>query len=259
MQIPWPSPWRSRHTESVAAVIAIIRPAQAGREAAGCRGMTTPVDILEEVAVRRAVVSDCEVILGFVRALAEFHGMRGAVTIEVPELRNVMFETQPPGLMAFMATKRHRTDGGPLVAAEEVLVGMATFHFRCSGSTFERIVYLEDLFVLPEHRGKGLGLALLRAVIEEGLGRGFDVLQLKVHKNNLAARRMYLGHGAVDMTESASWKTFLLEKKKGSTSSLTPRVSVLALKRSSPLSPMSPTHSDTSIPVSQPLTVARNV
>lgn len=82
--------------------------------------------------------------------------------------------------MAFMATKRHRTDGGPLVAAEEVLVGMATFHFRCSGSTFERIVYLEDLFVLPEHRGKGLGLALLRAVIEEGLGRGFDVLQLKV-------------------------------------------------------------------------------
>ena len=75
-------------------------------------------------------------------------------------------------------------------------VGFALF-FQ-SYSTFRTMpcLHLEDLFVLPEHRGRGIGLSLLRAVAAEAVGRGCPRLDWDVLDWNASAIGFYEKQGA---------------------------------------------------------------
>ncbi|XP_077509520.1 diamine acetyltransferase 1-like [Amblyomma americanum] len=167
---------------------------------------------LEESAVRRAEPEDCATVLRFVHALAHFHNMPDAVQITLEELENAMFKSNPREMWAFLATIRRRDNAKALVAAEEVPAGMVTFHYRYSAALAGRILYIEDLFVSDECRGRGLGVALLRAVSEQALRNCCRAIQYKVHKDNTGAKKLYIKNGAVDLSEAGDVRLFHFDR-----------------------------------------------
>ncbi|XP_075743875.1 diamine acetyltransferase 1-like [Rhipicephalus microplus] len=166
----------------------------------------------EESAVRKAEPQDCATILRFVHALAHFHNMPDAVHIDLQQLEHAMFKSNPRQLWAFMATIRRRDATKALVAAEEAPAGMVTFHYRYSAALGGRILYIEDLIVSEEHRGRGLGVALLRAACEQALHDCCRAVQFKVHKDNKGAQRLYLKNGAVDQSEAGDVRLFYFDR-----------------------------------------------
>ena len=110
---------------------------------------------------RPAVPGDEGLILSFIRALADYEKMSGQVVATPELLREWLFEKQKAEVIFALAGGRE--------------VGFALFFHNFSTFLGRAGVYLEDLFVLPEERGKGYGKALLkelaRIAVERGCGR----------------------------------------------------------------------------------------
>ena len=83
----------------------------------------------------------------------------------------------------------------------EVAVGFALFFQVYSTFKTEACLHLEDLFVLPEHRGAGIGEALLRAVAGVAADRGSARLQWNVLYWNKGAIAFYERMGARVLTD----------------------------------------------------------
>ena len=100
-------------------------------------------------------------ILSFIRALADYEHMSGQVVATPELLREWIFEKKKAEVI--------------FAGAEGKTVGFALFFHNFSTFLGRAGIYLEDLFVLPEERGKGYGKALLkelaRITAERGCGR----------------------------------------------------------------------------------------
>ena len=110
---------------------------------------------------RPAVPGDEGLILEFIRALAEYERMSDQVVATRSLLREWIFEKHKAEVI--------------FAASEGREVGFALFFHNFSTFLGRAGIYLEDLFVLPEERGKGYGKALLkelaRVAVERGCGR----------------------------------------------------------------------------------------
>ena len=73
--------------------------------------------------------------------------------------------------------------------------GFAELRFRPSLYTGALDAYLEELYVLPERRGHGLGRALLEAAMEHARQRGAARIDLNTSVDDVAARRLYESAG----------------------------------------------------------------
>ncbi|XP_040271311.1 thialysine N-epsilon-acetyltransferase-like isoform X3 [Bufo bufo] len=92
-------------------------------------------------------------------------------------------------------------------AAGPRLVGYALSFFIYS--TWEgRSLHLEDLYIMPEYRGKGIGSKLFSAVAESCLSLGCSRLQLSVLDWNHTAISFYRSRGARDLTQEEGWRVF---------------------------------------------------
>src|SRR5260370_26087504 len=102
----------------------------------------------ENFAVRPATAADVPIILELIRALATYERAPNEVTATEGGLSKVLFGEKPAAevLLAF---------------ENETAVGFAVFFHNFSTWLGRPGLYLEDLFVRPEHRGKGYGRALL--------------------------------------------------------------------------------------------------
>lgn len=109
---------------------------------------------------RTAVPGDEELILSFIRALADYEHMSDQVVATPELLREWIFEKQKAEVIFAAAGGRE--------------VGFALFFHNFSTFLGRAGIYLEDLFVLPEERGKGYGEALLKrlAVSRWNVGAG---------------------------------------------------------------------------------------
>lgn len=116
----------------------------------------------QKLTIRPAQAADVGVVLGFIRALASYEKMEDQVVATEEGLREAMFG--PAGRAQALIAEE---DGVP--------VGFALYFYNFSTFLGHEGLYLEDLFVLPEHRGKGCGKALFRALAkiakEQGCGR----------------------------------------------------------------------------------------
>lgn len=91
----------------------------------------------------------------------------------------------------------------PLIASGEVTVlfagegpdGFAELRFRPSLYTGALDAYLEELYVVPERRGHGLGRALLEAAMQHARARGAAHIDLNTSEDDVAARALYEGAG----------------------------------------------------------------
>ncbi len=140
------------------------------------------------VRVRAAAAADVPTILRFIRELAEYErAPQEAVATDVL-LHEALFGPRP-ACEAFIGEV-----GG-------VAEGFALFFHNFSTWKGRRGVYLEDLYVTPAARGKGLGKALLAAVARVAVERGCPRLEWNVLDWNEPALRFYRSVGAEPLSE----------------------------------------------------------
>ena len=145
-------------------------------------------------AVREARESDIEQIHQLIIDLATYERSADQVKVTPDQLRVALFGPQP-AVYALVAE------------VEGALVGYALYFLNFS--TWEGVhgIYLEDLYVKPEQRGSGLGKALLVALAEIAVSRGYARVEWWVLDWNQPSIDFYRRLGAVPMDE---WTVFRL-------------------------------------------------
>jgi GNAT superfamily N-acetyltransferase len=144
--------------------------------------------------IRPATPDDTAVIAALIRGLAEYERLTQYVTLDEGQLRQHLFGPRP------YAEVLLAEDAGEVV-------GFALFFPVYSTFRGQPCLYLEDLFVRPEHRGKGHGKALLRAIARLAVERGYPRLDWAVLNWNEPALAFYRALGAVPMNE---WTVYRL-------------------------------------------------
>lgn len=142
-----------------------------------------------EIRIRRAERSDCPRLLELVRELAVFERAPEAVTVDPQHFEESGFGPHPVW-WAFVATLPV-----PDKPAEERIVAFALYYIRYS--TWKgQAMYLEDLIVTEELRGKGIGTMLVERLKTEALDRGWNRITWQVLDWNDTAIRFYRRLGA---------------------------------------------------------------
>ena len=108
--------------------------------------------------IRFATEADIPVILEFIHALAAYENMEDQVIVTPELLKEWVFQKKKAEVF--------------LVSEDEKPVGFALFFHNFATWLGRAGIYLEDLFVLPEYRGKGYGKLLLKRLARLALQRG---------------------------------------------------------------------------------------
>lgn len=140
------------------------------------------------IIIRDARPADLDVIIGFIRALADYERLADAVKCDPAGLARHLFGPRP---MAEVLIAEH--EGDP--------VGFALFFHNFSTFEGRPGIYLEDLFVQPQARGLGAGKALLARLAALAIERGCARLEWSVLDWNAPAIAFYRSIGAVAMDE----------------------------------------------------------
>jgi len=135
------------------------------------------------LAIRRGRPRDLPVILALIRGLAEYERLAHQVEATPARLKRHGFGRRP-----YFETLICRRGRRP--------VGFALYFFTYSTFLARPSLYLEDLFVLPEERGKGAGKALLRALAKIAVARGCGRMEWAVLDWNTPSIRFYKALGA---------------------------------------------------------------
>ncbi|MFH8406584.1 GNAT family N-acetyltransferase [Streptomyces sp. NPDC018019] len=144
--------------------------------------------------IRTATVDDVPVLHTMIRELAAYERARDAARATEAQLREALFG-EHPAAFALIAEDAE----GP--------VGFALWFRNFSTWTGTHGVYLEDLFVRPEARGAGHGKALLSALAEICVARGYERFEWSVLDWNEPSIGFYRSIGAEPMDE---WTVFRL-------------------------------------------------
>ena len=147
-----------------------------------------------EYRIEPATESDISLILSFIKGLAQYEGLAHEVVATEDNLRESLFGPQASteAVIAYSATEP---------------VGFAVFFHNYSTFLGRSGLYLEDLFVLPEWRGRGLGRILMGYVARIAVARDCGRLEWSVLDWNEPAIGFYQALGARPMDE---WTTYSL-------------------------------------------------
>lgn len=142
---------------------------------------------------RRATESDTSLILQFIRELAEYEQMLDQVVADEATLADQLF---------------HRKNAEVIFALEDGKeVGFALFFHNFSTFLGRSGLYLEDLYVRPECRGKGYGKAILQKLAAIAVERGCGRLEWWCLDWNSPSIDFYLSMGAEPMSD---WTVYRL-------------------------------------------------
>jgi GNAT superfamily N-acetyltransferase len=147
---------------------------------------------MPDLEIHPATEADVPLIFGLIQALAEYERLAHEVVATEAMVRDSLFGPNPH---AHAVIARRGGDA----------VGLAIWFLTYSTFLSKPGIYLEDLFVLPEARGKGVGRALLRHLARIALDGGFGRIEWSVLDWNEPAIRFYRGIGAKPMDE---WTVF---------------------------------------------------
>jgi GNAT superfamily N-acetyltransferase len=150
--------------------------------------------VITGLRIREARPGDEGTILRFIRDLAEYERLLDAVVATEGSLAGELFGSNP---RVFCDIAEH--DGEP--------AGFALWFYNFSTFLSKRGLYLEDLFVRPQFRGKGIGKALLAHLAKRVVAQGCGRLEWSVLDWNEPSIAFYKSLGAVPMAE---WTMFRL-------------------------------------------------
>jgi GNAT superfamily N-acetyltransferase len=143
------------------------------------------------LTIRPAAEHDVPQVLRFIRELAVYERLEHEVVATEAALRAALFGPRPYAEVVLACL-----DGAP--------VGFALFFHNFSTFLGKPGIYLEDLFVRPEARGRGVGRSLLAWLARTALERGCGRLDWAVLDWNEPSIRFYHGLGALAQDE---WTT----------------------------------------------------
>lgn len=143
---------------------------------------------IEGLSLRSAEESDVTLIAEFVRELAEYERLSDAVTATEADYRSTLFQ-EPRRAEVIIAELR----GQP--------VAFALFFHNYSTFLAKPGLYLEDLFVKPEFRGRGYGGVILSYLAQLALDRGCGRFEWSVLDWNEPAIKFYKSLGAELLTD----------------------------------------------------------
>jgi GNAT superfamily N-acetyltransferase len=146
--------------------------------------------------IRTASAADVPAILGFIEQLADYERLRHEVLATEAQLRETLFGAHPAAEV-LIATRDGRD------------VGFALFFQTYSTFLARPGIHLEDLFVVPEARGAGVGRALLVELARIAEARGCGRLEWAVLTWNEPAIGFYRELGAFPLDE---WQTYRLDR-----------------------------------------------
>jgi GNAT superfamily N-acetyltransferase len=145
--------------------------------------VTTP----EALRIEPATEKDVAVIARLIRALAEYERLAGEVVATEEDLRASLFGPEPKAEAA-------------VAFSGSIPAGFAVWFYNYSTFLGRPGLYLEDLFVLPEWRRRGIGRALLGYLARVAAARGCGRMEWAVLDWNTSAIRFYRGLGARPMS-----------------------------------------------------------
>ena len=146
------------------------------------------------MTVRPVRPDDVPAVVGLVRELAEYEKALDEVRLTGEQLTGVLFGDSPALY-------------GHVAEHDGEVVGIALWFLNFSTWRGTHGIYLEDLYVSPEHRGTGLGRELLRTLAAVCVERGYSRLEWSVLDWNTPSIEFYEKAGAVAMDE---WTVFRL-------------------------------------------------
>ena len=144
--------------------------------------------------IRAARHADLPALYRLVVGLARYEKLEDQVVSSVADFEHALFgpDARVEAVLAW-------SPGGDPATAEPV--GFALFFHNFSTFLGRRGLYLEDLFVEPEHRGRGYGKALLAHLARLAVERGCGRFEWSVLDWNVDAQRFYESLGATVMPD----------------------------------------------------------
>lgn len=136
---------------------------------------------MNDIIIRRAVREDCPRLMELVRGLAEYEKAPQEVTVSLSHFEESGFGDNPVW-WAFVAEFEGR------------ISGFALYYIRYSTWKGQRI-YLEDIYVEPEVRGKGIGAMLFDAMMQEGRNGNYSGMMWQALDWNQPALDFYSKYG----------------------------------------------------------------
>ena len=152
---------------------------------------------MSQMEFRRAEEKDAALILRFIQELAAYEKLDGQVVATEELLREWIFEKGKAEVLF------------PVENGAEV--GFALFFHNFSTFLGRAGLYLEDLYIRPEHRGKGYGKATLQKLARIAVERGCGRLEWSCLDWNKPSISFYLSLGAEPMEE---WTVYRLSGEK---------------------------------------------
>lgn len=146
---------------------------------------------MADFTFRFARREDCALILDFIKELAEYERMSDQVVADEAILQDWIFDRQKAEVIFLMEEGRE--------------LGFALFFHNFSTFLGRAGIYLEDLFVRPEYRGRGCGKALLKKLASIAVERGCGRLEWSCLDWNSPSIAFYKSMGALPMED---WTTF---------------------------------------------------
>ncbi len=148
---------------------------------------------MPELRIVPATEADAPVILELIRALAEYEKLSHKVTATEARLRATLFGARPAAEVL-------------LAHWGEECAGFAVFFSNYSTFLAQPGIFLEDLYVKPHLRGKGIGLALLKRLAGIALERGCGRVEWEVLDWNEPSIGFYKSLGAAPMDEWTKYR-----------------------------------------------------
>lgn len=145
--------------------------------------------------IRSAKISDAPIILELIKELAEYEKAAEEVVATVKKIEATIFADDPKVFCE-------------VVEVDYQVVGIAIWFLNYSTWQGLHGIYLEDLYIKPDFRGRGFGKALLQHLAKICTERGYGRFQWWVLDWNSPAIEFYRSIGAVPMSE---WTVFRVE------------------------------------------------
>ena len=140
------------------------------------------------IHLRTATKQDAPLLLRYIRELAEWEGLPHKVVTDEKALLDGLF-TQPISAYALMIEEAKKP------------IGFCVYFYNFSTFLGKRGIYIEDLYIEPEFRGKGYGRAVLSFMAKKALAENCGRLEWWVLNDNVSAVEFYRRLQAAPMSD----------------------------------------------------------
>ena len=148
---------------------------------------------MKNISIREAEIEDSQIILKFIKDLASYEKAEHEVTAEVEDIQESIFGTDST-VKALICCK------------QDVPIGYAVYFYNYSTWQGRKGLYLEDLYIMPEHQGDGAGYQLLKHLAQKAVSENCGRFEWSVLDWNEPAIGFYKSIGAEPQDEWVAYR-----------------------------------------------------